>query len=288
MYLIINRGNEPPKQLRFSTGPIYIGRQLGSQVFLPDKAVSRQHAVIYSTKDGRWVLEDLDSANKTYLNGKAIHKAEIKDEDTFKISNFDIKIHLRDSSSAPKPINMDDTIITTAQDFRTITRTLSDPKTIDIKIPARRITDLANATCLICKCASCEELLPRVIDILRKQFMAYHTWFALKDSYEGQLAMSQGKSSSGQSINIEDIPLRNQIARCLDRKEFELIPRVRLEDQGHDIRSAMIAPLVFDDKALGVAYVDNSLHQQQFETEELNYLMLISINIAAISNKLIS
>ena len=288
MYLTINRGSEPPKQLRFSTGPIYIGRQLGSQVFLPDKAVSRQHAVIYSTKDGRWVLEDLDSANKTYLNGKAVHKAEIKDEDTFRVSDFDIKIHLRDSSSAPKPINMDDTIITSAQDFRTITRKLTDPKTSVIKIPAKRIAEFAGATCQICKCASCEELLPRVVDILRKQFMAYHTWFALKDSPEGQLAMSQGKSSSGQSINIEDIPLRNQIARSLDRQEFVLIPRVRLEDQGHDIRSAMVAPVIFGDKALGVIYIDNSLHQQQFETEELNYLMLISINIAAISSKLIS
>ena len=76
---------------RFKKGPIYIGRQIGSQVFLLDRAVSRQHAVIYTDKNGAWVIEDLDSANKTFINRKAIHKCELKNDDNIRIADFSIK-----------------------------------------------------------------------------------------------------------------------------------------------------------------------------------------------------
>ena len=75
MQLTVKRGDNLVNELRFSRGPIYIGRQIGSQIFLPDRAVSRQHTVLYTTTDGKWTVEDLDSANKTYLNNETVHKA---------------------------------------------------------------------------------------------------------------------------------------------------------------------------------------------------------------------
>jgi pSer/pThr/pTyr-binding forkhead associated (FHA) protein len=64
MRLFVSLGGSSVNELRFDRGPIYIGRQTGSQVFLPDAAVSRQHAVIYTTRDGSWIVEDLGSATK--------------------------------------------------------------------------------------------------------------------------------------------------------------------------------------------------------------------------------
>ena len=66
MRLVVKQGDRTVNELQFEKGPIYIGRHSNSQVFLPDKTVSRQHAVIYNTKDGQWVVEDLESANKTF------------------------------------------------------------------------------------------------------------------------------------------------------------------------------------------------------------------------------
>ena len=51
MYLCIKQLGSVVGRLKFEKGPIYIGRQMGSQVFLPDKDVSRQHAVFYTDKD---------------------------------------------------------------------------------------------------------------------------------------------------------------------------------------------------------------------------------------------
>ncbi len=77
MRLVVKQSNGTINEFQFAQGPVYIGRGANSQVFLPDRAVSRQHAVIFTTQDGKWFVEDLDSANKTYLNDKAIHKAAI-------------------------------------------------------------------------------------------------------------------------------------------------------------------------------------------------------------------
>ncbi|MGA2916154.1 MAG: FHA domain-containing protein [Sedimentisphaerales bacterium] len=94
MRLIVKKGDDLVSEFEFSSGPIYIGRQKDSQVLLPDKAVSRQHAVLYATTQGKWIVEDLDTANKTYLNNEEIHKAEVKNGDVLKISDFQIEIHI--------------------------------------------------------------------------------------------------------------------------------------------------------------------------------------------------
>ena len=65
MRIVVKQKDGNTKQFQFVQGPISIGRGANSHVFLPDKAVSRQHAVVHSTEDGKWIIEDLGSSNKT-------------------------------------------------------------------------------------------------------------------------------------------------------------------------------------------------------------------------------
>jgi hypothetical protein len=68
---------------------VIIGRGgAGTQcdVALPERQVSRQHAVIY-LKGGRHFLRDLGSKNGTYLNGQPVRDAvELHDNDTIQIA----------------------------------------------------------------------------------------------------------------------------------------------------------------------------------------------------------
>jgi pSer/pThr/pTyr-binding forkhead associated (FHA) protein len=57
MRLVIRRGSLLINDLRFDHGPIYIGRHRKSQVFLPDRGVSRQHAVIVTNDKGEWEVQ---------------------------------------------------------------------------------------------------------------------------------------------------------------------------------------------------------------------------------------
>lgn len=58
-------------QYSFEDGEFYIGRSQASDIELPSDNVSRRHARLY-TVDGRCYIEDLDSANGVYVNGRRI------------------------------------------------------------------------------------------------------------------------------------------------------------------------------------------------------------------------
>jgi pSer/pThr/pTyr-binding forkhead associated (FHA) protein len=73
--------------------------------------VSRRHAAIFATHEGKWVVEDLDSANKTFLNGKEIHKAEIKTGDGLRVGSFLIEISLEGDADVTESIHLEDTIL---------------------------------------------------------------------------------------------------------------------------------------------------------------------------------
>jgi len=80
MRLVVKQNERTINEFRFNKGPIYIGRHTNSQVFLPGRAVSRQHAVIFKTYEGKWILEDLDSANKIplFLDFRVQHEMKVR------------------------------------------------------------------------------------------------------------------------------------------------------------------------------------------------------------------
>jgi pSer/pThr/pTyr-binding forkhead associated (FHA) protein len=100
MRLLLREKDGAAREFQFAKGPVSIGRAADSHVFLPDRAVSRQHAVLHSADDGKWLVEDLDSASKTYLNDQAVRKAQIKHGDLLRVATFTMEIALEE---APMP-----------------------------------------------------------------------------------------------------------------------------------------------------------------------------------------
>ena len=136
MLLVVKQNGRTVNEFRFAKGPIYIGRSEKSQVPLHDGTVSRQHAVIFNTQDGKWMVEDLDSANKTYLNDKAIHKVEIKTGDCLRITDHIIEINLKDGDEVEKTIHLEDTLAATAAPASTPAATPADTPAAPASAPA--------------------------------------------------------------------------------------------------------------------------------------------------------
>jgi len=68
-------------------GPTTIGRSADNTITLPDPTTSRNHARVVFT-DGKWVVEDLGSANGILIGGQRVTRVVLKSGDTFKIGGI--------------------------------------------------------------------------------------------------------------------------------------------------------------------------------------------------------
>jgi len=282
MRLVVKQDGRKVNEFQFTAGPVYIGRGVNSQVFLPDRAVSRHHAVIFSTQQGKWMVEDLDSANKTYLKDKQVHKAEIKTGDVLKIVNFSIEIELDDGDKADKNIHMEDTLITTVREPQIIVRKAEVEHAPDIRLPAKRAKDFLEATEAICKANSPEELLKVILNIALSQFAAFHSWCALRDEPAGAMTYYAGRRCDGQKLELYQIKLNEKINQAVEKGKFLLLPQASSQTGQDKIGSAMIAPIADVTGCFGVVYVDNAVNQPCYSLGDLDYLMLVAIHTAAI------
>ena len=291
MRLVVKRNDQVVNEFQFDRGPVYIGRHAHSQVFLHDRAVSRQHAAIFTTKDGKWIVEDMDSANKTYLNDKAIHKADIKTGDSIRIGDFIIEVDFKADLDAGKPIHLADTLMPTSHKT---TAALTDPsreiiirksdaeRAPDITLPAKRVKDFMQATEAICKANGLDGLIRALLDISLKQFKGYHSWCALRNQPDGPMTCNAGKCRDGHGVNLSDLKLKEKISQSVETRQFTLVPKASAPTEENRIRSALIAPVVNPSGCFGVLYVDNSMDHGQYTLCDLDYLMLVAIHTAAI------
>lgn len=78
--------------------PISIGRAKSSNLVLDNASVSRQHAVVRSTIDGRWQIIDRSSANGVKVNGHAVKEAALSANDEVMLGEYRLRF-FDDSSS---------------------------------------------------------------------------------------------------------------------------------------------------------------------------------------------
>jgi pSer/pThr/pTyr-binding forkhead associated (FHA) protein len=282
MRLIVKKGGQSFGQFRFGDGPIYIGRQPNSQVFLPEGMVSRQHAVIFTTQEGKWTVEDLDSANQTYLNDEAIHKAAIKTGDIIRISDFTIEVTVEEEVETEKPTHLEDTLTDASRGPQIIVRKPDAEHAPELKLPAKRIQDFMHATEAICKANGPDELLQVLLSVTLRQFRAYHIWCALRNEATGPMTSHAGKCRDGRAVELGEIKLNEKITQAVEKKQFLLLPQVPFPIKEEGIRSAMIAPIMDPTGCFGAMYIDNATDHEQYNLSDLDYLMLLAISTAAI------
>jgi predicted component of type VI protein secretion system len=281
MRLTVKRGDDLINELRFSRGPIYIGRQIGSQIFLPDRAVSRQHTVIYTTTDGKWMIEDLDSANKTYLNNEAVHKAEIKNGDVLKVADFHIEVHIDESDKQDSAVSLEDTLHATLHEAQIILRHLDSADAPLMRMQAKRGKDFSCAAATICKCPDIQELLVTLLDLLFRQFSPFHGWAALRKNPAEAMEVSKGRKISGQAVKLEELYLEPRISEAIKNHYYILVPRLPMQQEGDKIGSAIIAPIMCEGACFGVLYADSSLDHEHYGLNDLDYLILVSLMTGA-------
>lgn len=79
-----------------------IGRVHDNEMAIDDESVSAYHALITvmpcaTSKEGNneYIIEDLESTNKTFVNGKRITKHKLKDGDIIRVGETRVKFSLK-------------------------------------------------------------------------------------------------------------------------------------------------------------------------------------------------
>lgn len=291
MRILLRQKDGDTKEFQFQKGPVTIGRGANSNIFLPDRAVSRQHAIIHSTEDGNWMIEDLDSTSKTYLNDEAVQKAPIKHGDSLRITDFIIDIVMEeDISEDDKAMQLDDTLHLEASlavpPHETVVRKPDAGHAPAMRLAARRLTEFSQASEIICEAESLDKLLLTLLDISLEQFSAYHVWCALRIRPSGSMTCHGGKKRDGSPVDLSKLKLQQKITQVVEKGQFLVLPRVSAQiEEEEAIRSAMIAAIMRPNGCYGVIYVDNAMKDKHYSLSDLDYLMLISMHTASIMKK---
>jgi serine phosphatase RsbU (regulator of sigma subunit)/pSer/pThr/pTyr-binding forkhead associated (FHA) protein len=86
--LLVIKGPHLGRQYPIGRGETIIGRHTDAGICLESQAVSRQHARI-STQDGQFFVEDMQSSNGTYINGKRLReRTALTRDDTLQIGPY--------------------------------------------------------------------------------------------------------------------------------------------------------------------------------------------------------
>ena len=290
MRLVVKQGERNVNEFHFDKGPIYIGRNATSQVFLPDKVVSRQHAVVYNTNDGQWVIEDLDSANKTYLNGAEVHKSDIKTGDVIRISDFNIEVGLDAAPTADpgETVELEEAPATLSSGPQIIIRKLGAERAPAIRFQAERATDLLQTIEDLKKADHIDKALLILLELVSKQFKSYEVWGAIRAKIDGPMTAHAGKTRSGMTVEQADLEFGDKIGDAIDKKQFLLFIFTRdLSMQKEtQIRSVIIAPLLTPAGCFGVLYANNTFRDDHYNLGDLDYLMLMGLHAASVLAKL--
>jgi diguanylate cyclase (GGDEF)-like protein len=97
--LIIVSGLLLGHQVEIGDAPVTIGRGADCTIALPHPSVSRLHCRIWR-EDGRYHILDLESTNRTFLNGKPVTRAELRDGDQIGVGSNTIKFFIGESMEA--------------------------------------------------------------------------------------------------------------------------------------------------------------------------------------------
>lgn len=83
----------PIRSYTFAQKQVTVGRDPESDIFLDNAGVSRNHAKFELTPGG-YMVEDLGSANGTFLNDEQVSKKQVSDDDIVRVGKFALWVTL--------------------------------------------------------------------------------------------------------------------------------------------------------------------------------------------------
>jgi adenylate cyclase len=280
-------------------GEARIGRAPGNDVILPeDLQVSKEHALLFHG-DGRWWIHDLKSVNGTFVNGRRVAQAALRDGDELALGRTHLVFRLpagllADTSRSETPLAtpaspLDHTVAIAAPvddkaSFQPA-EAIDDPRQLERDYEKLRIAHAFNRAMRNIRGA--RDVSKKVLEVAFEILPADSGAVLLRDRKTGKLRMAAVKRRQGGgevvvSETLVDRAVRSRegvlTADALDDSRFNTSESV--VSQG--LRSAMAVPLVGSTapgEVRGVLFLET--HQQVGAFEEKDLILFAVIGAQA-------
>ncbi len=264
------------------------------KVVLPLNAVSREHAQI-EFADGQYVITDLESRNKTFVNNKVIAPRTptvLKDGDGIKICDF--LFCFRDETAAKNRLPLPQEL--SSKSIR-VTEEMEEPHSSTVEATFQRVANqqflevqpndklraLLKISAALSKTLDVEKVLHLIADELFDLFRQADRCFIIQLNETGMLipVVSRNRRSTGDE----------RFSRTIVRKCLESLQSILSEDASAGdssigmaqsiaefrIRSVMCVPLATTDgKPLGVIQLDSQDRTKRFTQDDLKLLICVA------------
>jgi sigma-B regulation protein RsbU (phosphoserine phosphatase) len=267
-----------------------MGRDTSCQITLTDMTVSRQHASIFQDEQGRFILQDLQSGNGTFVNGIRVETAVLCNNDVITVGDFTLnffiddfpKTQLKIVSDNDKISNIRDTIDVRNHSFTQIISSETD--TIRIKKLMGHLQTVYDISNSVVKILDIEELLKKILSQLLDVFRGADQGFIIlynKEAKRLELKASQSKvklNSNEVRISrtlIKEVVTNRHSILCTDASTDERF-KGRASIVAMGINSILVVPLTHQDEFLGLIYLNSINQSNVFVKDDLELLTGIS------------
>ena len=292
-YLKAKNGPLAGQRLELIEDSTVLGRSPECDIQVEDYAVSRKHAVLH-LQDNQFLVEDLKSRNKTYLNDIALDDGKHQLRNGDKIGICDVVFHFYqdfgdslDDSSMASGLSVlfgDNEPVGGSTIMSKLDVHSSGGQVQLTASPQVTLNALIEITQSLGKALALDEVLPTVLDSLFKIFVqADRAFIGLLDEH-GTLVPRWSKArrdDSDETIRIS----RTIVNHVMDLRQAVLSADAASDQQfdasqsiaDFHIRSMMCAPLfATDGSVLGVLQVDTVERNKQFKQEDLEVLASVA------------
>src|SRR6516164_4154701 len=92
-FLEVMDGQGRKRHIELNRPRLLIGREPSCDIHLPHPGVSRRHAQLQLTDQGRWLLQDLRSRNHVYVDNRPVQQIVLEPRKPFRIAEYWLSVH---------------------------------------------------------------------------------------------------------------------------------------------------------------------------------------------------
>ncbi|MCL2701576.1 MAG: ATP-binding protein [Phycisphaerae bacterium] len=279
----IIQGPDQGLTVELSNGQAVIGR-VNADIELHDGTVSRVHARL-TRRNGQWMLDDMGSANGTFLNGMKVGKASpLKRGDQIRCGST-LLVFGGVGRQAPTHVDLDEEgkLI----DAAIVATVPSNEDSVIIPTPEAGAAAIGNLRILydhiadVGRLFDVDALLQRTLELIFTHIKADRGYVLLVDDV-GNLTLKASRLRDEQAT--DEAPISRTIVNEVIQKQVGVLSTNAMSDSRfaagksvHDfgIRSAICVPIKGRERILGVIQLDCGVSEQTYSTEQLRLLTAI-------------